>query len=76
MIARRSVSESPARCQGHPAHARLAPRTDRAVLRGAEDGAEVGAFHDTHAALRMDGLIRRLEESTPAGLITGFLSRD
>jgi hypothetical protein len=46
------------------------------VLAGAEDGSEMGAFHDVHLALRYEGYRRRLEESTPAGLMTGIIRLD
>jgi hypothetical protein len=60
----------------NPAHARLAVDADRLVLAGAEDGGEMGAFHEIQLALRYEGYRRRLEESTPAGLITGIIRLD
>jgi hypothetical protein len=59
-----------------PAHVRLSASADRRVLAGAEDGSEMGAFHDVHLALRYEGYRRRLEESTPAGLMTGIIRLD
>ncbi|HYP07850.1 MAG TPA: hypothetical protein VER03_16575, partial [Bryobacteraceae bacterium] len=59
-----------------PAHARLAADADGQVLRGAEDGGEMGAFHEFQLALRYEGYRRRLEESTPAGLMTGVIRLD
>jgi hypothetical protein len=59
-----------------PAHLRLAANADRRVVAGAEDGGEMGAFHDVHLAMRYEGYRRRLEESTPAGLITGIIRVD
>ena len=60
----------------HPAHARLAADADSRLLAGAEDGGEMGAFHARQAALRYEGYRRRLDESTPAGLITGIIRLD
>jgi hypothetical protein len=57
-------------------HARLAVDADRRVLAGAEDGGEMGAFHGVHLALRYEGYRRRLEESTPAGLMAGIIRLD
>jgi hypothetical protein len=59
-----------------PAHVRLPASGDRRVLAGAEDGGEMGAFHDVHLSLRYEGYRRRLEESTPAGLVTGIIRLD
>jgi hypothetical protein len=59
-----------------PSHARLAVDADRRVLAGAEDGGEMGAFHGVHLALRYEGYRRRLEESTPAGLMAGIIRLD
>jgi len=59
-----------------PAHARLATDAGRLVLAGAEDGGEMGAFHEFQLALRYEGYRRRLEESTPAGLLTGIIRLD
>lgn len=60
----------------NPAHARLGPDADRRILAGAEDGGEMGAFHEFQLALRYEGYRRRLEESTPAGLMTGIIRLD
>lgn len=57
----------------NPAHARLAVDADRRILTGAEDGGEMGAFHECQLALRYEAYRTRLEESTPAGLITGII---
>jgi hypothetical protein len=64
------------RSRHDPAHVRLAANADRRVLAGAEDGSEMGAFHDVYLALRYEGYRRRLEESTPAGLVTGIIRLD
>jgi hypothetical protein len=76
----RVVVDTPARYvsvnRRHPAHARLSERCDRSILRGAEDGSEMGAFHDVQHALRYEGFFRRLVEYTPAGLTTGIIRVD
>jgi hypothetical protein len=36
----------------------------------------MGAFHDVRLAQRYEGYRRRLEESTPAGLMTGIIRLD
>lgn len=59
-----------------PAHARLSEVCDRSITRGAEDGSEMGAFHDARLVQRMEGVGRRLVEYAPAGLITGVLRLD
>lgn len=60
----------------HPAHARLSDVCDVAVLQGAGDGGEMGAFHDIRLALRYQAYGRRLGESTPAGLTSGIVRLD
>ncbi|GLF93117.1 hypothetical protein [Streptomyces yaizuensis] len=45
---------------------------DRRVERGADDGAEQGAFHDLYLPQRLDGLRARLAEYTPAGADAGI----
>jgi hypothetical protein len=59
-----------------PEHARLAESCDRRVLCGAEDGSEMGAFHDVQQAQRYEAFFRRLIEYTPAGLTTGIIRID
>ncbi len=59
-----------------PAHARLAQEADTRILRGAEDGGEMGAFHRVRLDQRYVAYRRRLEESTPAGLQSGIIRMD
>ncbi|MCT9078372.1 hypothetical protein [Streptomyces fulvoviolaceus] len=42
------------------------------IRRGADDGAELGAFHDLYRPQREDGLRARLAEYTPAGTDAGI----
>ena len=57
--------------------ARVRPAGRRAareeIRRGAEDGAEMGAFHDLYQPQREDSLRARLAEYTPAGTDAGII---
>ncbi|QPP08321.1 hypothetical protein G4Z16_20140 [Streptomyces bathyalis] len=57
---------------GTPAYAQLAAGCPDAVGRGADDGGELGAFHDLYQPQRTDGLRARLAEYTPAGTDAGI----
>ena len=59
-----------------PAWWRLREDCDAAIVRGAEQGSEQGAFGLTQLAQRMSGFERRLAEFTPAGLVTGIVRID
>jgi hypothetical protein len=59
-----------------PAWWRLSRDCDATIQRGAEDGSEMGAFGRLQFSARMAGLVRRLEEFTPAGLTTGIIRID
>lgn len=56
---------------GTPAYAQLALRCPPEVARGAEDGAEMGVYHDLFWPPRTDNLELRLDEYTPAGTDAG-----
>ncbi|MFH0245627.1 hypothetical protein ACGRHY_25130 [Streptomyces sp. HK10] len=58
---------------GTPAYAQLADDCPPEILRGAEDGASMGAFHDLYLPQREDSLRARLAEYTPAGTDAGVL---
>ncbi|MET8204833.1 hypothetical protein ABZT51_02125 [Streptomyces sp. NPDC005373] len=58
---------------GTPWYGQLADRCPEEIRRGADDGAEMGAFHDLYRPQREDGLRARLAESTPAGTDAGIL---
>jgi hypothetical protein len=60
----------------NPAHARLGERCDPAVLQGAADGGEMGAFHQAQLAQRYRAFRQRLSEFTPAGLMFGIVRVD
>lgn len=57
---------------GTPWYAQLADRCPQELRRGADDGAEQGAFHDLYRPQREDGLRARLAECTPAGTDAGI----
>ena len=57
---------------GTPDYARPAARCPVEITRGAEDGAEMGAFHDLYQPQREDSLRGRLAEYTPAGTDAGI----
>jgi hypothetical protein len=58
---------------GKPGYAQPAPWCPDEISRGAEDGSEMGAFHDLFQPQREDNLRSRLGEYTPAGADTGIL---
>ncbi|GEC04430.1 hypothetical protein SSP24_20850 [Streptomyces spinoverrucosus] len=57
---------------GTPWYGLLADGCPEEVRRGADDGAEMGAFHDLYRPQREDGLRARLAEYTPAGTDAGI----
>ncbi|KDN77084.1 hypothetical protein DF19_12875 [Streptomyces olindensis] len=57
---------------GTPWYGLLADRAPEQIRRGADDGAELGAFHDLYRPQREDGLRARLAEYTPAGTDAGI----
>lgn len=58
---------------GTPAYGQLTVGCAREIVRGAEDGAELGVYHDLYQSQREDNLTARLTESTPAGFDTGII---
>jgi hypothetical protein len=52
---------------GTPGYAQLSPHCPVEISRGAEDGSEMGVFHDLFQPQRADNLLARLTEFTPAG---------
>ncbi|MEV5986954.1 hypothetical protein AB0L85_18340 [Streptomyces sp. NPDC052051] len=57
---------------GTPWYGQLADRCAEEIRRGADDGGELGAFHDLYRPQREDGLRARLAEYTPAGTDAGI----
>ena len=58
---------------GTPGYAQLAADCPDEIARGADDGAELGAFHDLFQPQRADNLRRRLAEYTPTGSDAGLI---
>lgn len=58
---------------GTPVYGQLAAGCADEIRRGAEDGAEMGAFHDLYQPQREDSLRARLAEYTPAGTDAGVV---
>ncbi len=62
---------------GHPGYRALRNTVSSAIRNGAEDGGEMGVFHDLDLPFRDAELIQRLQEIVPAGLdIRLFLHPD
>jgi hypothetical protein len=57
---------------GDPGYSKLAPSTDDAIRRGADDGGEMGCFHFLLAPLRESDLRVRMQEFIPVGLEFGI----
>lgn len=58
---------------GDPGYCQLSRRTADGIRRGAEDGSEMGAFHDTYGPQREINLQVRLEEYLRFGLEAGLI---
>ncbi|NUK70705.1 hypothetical protein HRW23_08105 [Streptomyces lunaelactis] len=58
---------------GTPAYGQLAAGCAEEIRRGAEDGSEMGAFHDLYQPQREDSLRARLAEYAPAGTDAGII---
>ncbi|MEU9112621.1 hypothetical protein AB0D04_12670 [Streptomyces sp. NPDC048483] len=58
---------------GTPWYGQLAVGCAEEIRRGAEDGAEMGAYHDLYQPQREDSLRARLAEYTPAGTDAGIV---
>ncbi|GAA6179502.1 hypothetical protein NBRC116594_09400 [Shimia sp. NS0008-38b] len=59
-----------------PAYLRLTRDTEAAILTGASDGGEVGAFNFARIAEIERAVLQRLSEHTPAGLRTGMIRKN
>lgn len=58
---------------GRPAYVQLADHAPEEIKRGADDGAEMGVFHDLYQPQRTANLLTRLAEYMPAGKDTGII---
>ena len=59
-------------CYGHPAYGQLAATCPLQIREGAEDGAEMGAFHDLYQPQRVTNLRASLDEYLRFGLEAGI----
>ncbi|WP_158891561.1 hypothetical protein [Amycolatopsis anabasis] len=71
--AQRVRPEFTSRRYGTPAYAQLAASCAPEIARGAEDGSELGVYHDLFQPQRADNLRARLLEFSPAGTDTGIV---
>jgi hypothetical protein len=67
LAARRVAPEFTSRRYGTPGYAQLATGSAVEITRGAEDGSELGVYHDLFQPQREDNLRARLTEFSPAG---------
>ena len=58
---------------GQPGYAMLAQNAPAAVMRGGEDGSEMGVYNQVHAPAKLDGLRTKVAEYVPFGLLPIFL---
>lgn len=56
---------------GSPHYAQLSELCDEAIAQGADDGSEMGVFHDLYQPQRLANLTTRLAEYSPAGMDIG-----
>ena len=59
---------------GTPDYGQLADACPVEISRGAEDGSEMGAFHDLHQGQRRANLQARLDDYVPAGRDVGIFN--
>jgi hypothetical protein len=71
--ASRVVPQFASKRYGTPAYGQLAGGCAVEITRGAEDGSELGAFHDLFQPQRQDNLRTRLAEFSPAGTDAGII---
>ena len=58
---------------GTPAYGQLAASCAVEITEGADDGAEMGVFHDLFQPQRLANVRQRLDEFTPAGMDAGVI---
>jgi hypothetical protein len=59
---------------GQPGYARLSASAPPELLRGAENGSEIGAFNNLVNPIKFDGLKTKIDEYMPFGLIPIFIN--
>jgi hypothetical protein len=73
VLTNRTAPDFTSKTYGTPTYFQLSPRCPEEIRRGAEDGSEMGAYHDLFEPLRVDGLRARLDEYTPASALAGLI---
>jgi len=73
VVTNRTAPHFTSETYGTPTYFQLSPRCPEEIRRGAEDGSEMGAYHDLFEPLRADGLRARLDEYTPASALAGLI---
>ena len=59
---------------GDPGYAQLSDRAPDTILRGGEDGVEIGAFSSLLNPIKLDSLRAKVDEFLPFGLIPHFIT--
>jgi hypothetical protein len=59
---------------GDPGDAQLSETAPEAIIRGAENRSEIGAFSSLLNAIRLDDLKAKVNEFTPFGLIAQYIN--
>ena len=60
---------------GDPGYAQLSDTVPANIMRGAEDGSEMGAFSNQLNPIKFDGLKNKIDEYMPFGLIPIFINK-
>jgi hypothetical protein len=60
---------------GDPGYAQLSDTVPARIMRGAEDGSEIGAFSKLLNPIKFDGLKAKIDEYMPFGLIPIFINK-
>ena len=60
---------------GDPGYAQLSDTVPANIMRGAENGSEMGAFSDQLNPIKFDGLKNKIDEYMPFGLIPIFINK-
>ncbi len=71
--AERVIPQYTSQRYGHASYPALGLHCAQEILEGADDGAEIGMFHDLFQPQRFANVRARLEEFTPAGMDAGVL---
>jgi hypothetical protein len=61
---------------GDPAYATLSPRAPAELLRGSEEGSEIGVFCAERGPIKFDSLRTKVEEYTPFGRLPAYITEN